>query len=93
MVIGKHYGCCTLPAAAPSRSPRTPAATWKALLVTAPSRCAPSCAAGPGCNKPGACAALQAAASDQVEYRATIRALRVTAQRILQARQQAKELE
>jgi transposase len=65
----------------------------KALLVTAPEPLRTQLRGGTWLQQARACAALQAAASDQVEDRATVRALRVTAQRILQARQEAKELE
>jgi transposase len=65
----------------------------KALLVTAPEPLRTQLRGGTWLHQARTCAALQAAASDQVEHQATVRALRVTAQRILQARQEANELE
>jgi hypothetical protein len=46
----------------------------KALLVTAPESLRAACAVGPGCGRPHTCAALTAAPTDPVEYRATVRA-------------------
>jgi transposase len=65
----------------------------KALLVTAPEPLRTQLHGGTWLQQARACAALQAAVGDQVEYRATVQALRVTAQRIVQARQEAKDLE
>ena len=63
----------------------------KALLVTAPSRCGRRCVAGPGLHRPVRVPVLTDKASDPAEYRATVRALRLTAERTLAAHAEAKQ--
>jgi transposase len=60
----------------------------KALLVTAPE----PLRGGTWLRQAHACAALTAAPSDPVEYRATVRALRTTAERALAAHHEATQL-
>jgi transposase len=62
----------------------------KALLVTAPEPLRAGLAGGTWLRQARACAALTAQPSDAVEYRATVRALRATAE--LAAHQEAKQL-
>lgn len=64
----------------------------KALLVTAPEPLRAGLAGGTWLRQARACAALTAQPSDSVEYRATVRALRLTAERALAAHQEAKQL-
>jgi transposase len=64
----------------------------KALLVTAPEPLRAELRRGTWLRQAQACAALVAAATDPIEHRATIRALRVTAQRALAAHQEARQL-
>jgi transposase len=68
----------------------------KALLVTAPEPLRAGLRGGTWLAQARACAALTAQLGDPVEYRATVRALRLTAERVLaahtEARQLAKEL-
>jgi hypothetical protein len=65
----------------------------KALIVTAPEPLRDSLRGRPWRQQVGACAALVAMPSDPVEHRATVRALVLTAQRVLAARHEAKQLE
>jgi transposase len=65
----------------------------KALLVTAPEPLRAGLQQGTWLRQARACAALAATPSDPVEYRATVRALRVTAERALAAHAEANELE
>jgi transposase len=65
----------------------------KALLVTAPEPLRASLRGGTWLGQARACAALTAQPSDPVEYRATVRALRTTAERMLAAHAEAKQLE
>jgi transposase len=65
----------------------------KALIVTAPEPLRDSLRGRPWRQQVGACAALVAAPGDPVEHRATVQALRLTAQRVLAARQDAHQLE
>ena len=65
----------------------------KALIVTAPDPLRDALRGRTWLQQAHACAALVAGPSDPVEHRATVRALRMTAQRVLAARAQAKELE
>jgi transposase len=65
----------------------------KALIVTAPEPLRDSLRGRPWRQQARACAGLVALPSDPVEHRATVRALRMTAQRVLTARREAKELE
>ena len=65
----------------------------KALIVTAPEPLRDRLRGRPWRQQVGACAALLAAPGDPVEHRATVQALRLTAQRALTARQDAKQLE
>jgi transposase len=65
----------------------------KALIVTAPEPLRDTLRGGTWLQQARACAGLVAAASDPVEHRATVRALRMTAERVLTARAEAKELE
>jgi len=65
----------------------------KGLVVTAPEPLRDRLRGRPWRQQVGACAALVAAPSDPVEHRATVRALRLTAQRALAARHDAKQLE
>jgi transposase len=65
----------------------------KALLVTAPEPLRARLRTGTALQQARACAALEASAADPVEQRATVRALRVTAARMLAAYQEAREVE
>ena len=65
----------------------------KALLVTAPEPLRASLRGGTWLRLARACAALTAQPSDPVEDRATVRALRMTAERALAAHAEAKQLE
>jgi transposase len=65
----------------------------KALIVTAPEPLRDRLRGRPWRQQLGACAGLVSALTDPVEHRATVRALRLTAQRALAARQEAKQLE
>src|SRR6266516_4527449 len=64
----------------------------KALLVTAPEPVRAGLRGGTWLRQARACAALTAQPSDPVEVRATVRALRATAQRALAAHDEAKQL-
>jgi transposase len=64
----------------------------KALLVTAPEPLRAGLRRGTWLRQAQACAVLVAAASDPVEHRATVRALRLTAERALAAHQEARQL-
>jgi transposase len=64
----------------------------KALLVTAPEPLRQALREGTWLRQARACAALTAQPSDPVEYRATVRALRATAERALAAHQEARQL-
>jgi hypothetical protein len=64
----------------------------KALLVTAPEPLRAGLRGGTWLRQARACAALTAAPSDPVEYRATERALRTTAERALAAHREARQL-
>jgi transposase len=64
----------------------------KALLVTAPEPLRARLGRGTWLRQAQACATLVAAASDPIEHRATIRALRLTAERALAAHQEARQL-
>jgi transposase len=64
----------------------------KALLVTAPEPLRAGLRGGTWLRQARACAALSAQPSDPVEYRATVRALRATAERALAAHQEATQL-
>jgi transposase len=65
----------------------------KALIVTAPEPLRDSLRGRPWRQQLRACAELVAAPGDPVEHRATVQALRLTAQRALAARQDAHQLE
>jgi transposase len=65
----------------------------KALILTAPEPLRDALRTGTWLQQARACAALVAVPSDPVEHRATVRALRVTAERVLTARAEAKQLE
>jgi transposase len=65
----------------------------KALIVTAPEPLRDSLRGRPWRQQVGACARLEAMPGDPVEHRATVRALALTAQRVLAARHDAKQLE
>ena len=65
----------------------------KALIVTAPEPLRDSLRGRPWRQQIHACAGLEAMSGDPVEHRATVRALALTAQRVLTARQDAKQLE
>ena len=65
----------------------------KALLVTAPEPLRQGLGGGTWLTQARACAALQASPTAAVEDRATVRALRLTAQRVLSAHAEANELE
>ena len=65
----------------------------KALIVTAPEPLRERLRGRPWRQQVGACAVLVARPSDPVEHRATVQALRLTAQRALAARQDAHQLE
>jgi transposase len=65
----------------------------KALLVTAPEPLRVGLATGSWLTQARACTALTATSTDPVEYRATVRALRLTAERMLAAYQEAHQLE
>jgi transposase len=65
----------------------------KALIVTAPEPLRDRLRGRPWRQQLRACAELVAAPTDPVEHRATVRALTLTAQRALAARQDAKQLE
>jgi transposase len=64
----------------------------KALLVTAPEPLRAGLRRGTWVRQARACAALVAAPTDPVELRATVRALRLTAERALAAHQEARQL-
>jgi transposase len=64
----------------------------KALLVTAPEPLRARLRRGTWLAQAQACAALVAAPTDPVEHRATVRALRLTAERALAAHQEARQL-
>jgi transposase len=64
----------------------------KALLVTAPEPLRTALRGGTWLRQARACAALTAQPSDPVEYRATVRALRATAERALAAHAEATQL-
>jgi transposase len=64
----------------------------KALLVTAPEPLRAELRRGTWLRQAQACTALVAAATDSIEHRATIQALRLTAQRALAAHQEARQL-
>jgi transposase len=63
-----------------------------ALLVTAPEPLRGELRGGTWLRQARACATLSAQPGDPVEYRATVRALRTTAERALAAHQEAKQL-
>jgi transposase len=65
----------------------------KALIITAPEPLRDTLRGRPWRQQARACAALVAVPSDPVEHRATVRALRVTAERMLTARAEVKQLE
>jgi len=65
----------------------------KALIVTAPELLRERLRGRPWRQRLHACAALVAEPTDPVEHRATVQALRLTAQRALAARQDAHQLE
>jgi transposase len=65
----------------------------KALIITAPEPLRDTLRGRPWRQQVRACAELVVAPGDPVEHRATVQALRLTAQRILAARQDAKQLE
>jgi transposase len=65
----------------------------KALIVTAPEPLRDTLRGRPWRQQLHTCAELVAAPGDPVEHRATVRALALTAQRALAARQEAKQLE
>jgi transposase len=65
----------------------------KALIVTAPEPLRNRLRGRPWRQQVHACAELVAAPGDPVEHRATVRALRPTAQRVPAARQDARQLE
>jgi transposase len=65
----------------------------KALIVTAPEPLRDSLRGRPWRQQLHACAGLVAAPTDPVEHRATVQALRLTAQRVLAARHDAHQLE
>jgi transposase len=64
----------------------------KALLITAPEPLRAGLRRGAWIAQARACAALTTEPDDPVEYRATVRALRMTAERALAAHQEAKQL-
>jgi transposase len=64
----------------------------KALLVTAPEPLRAALCGGTWLAQTRVCATLTAKPSDPVEYRATVRALRLTAERALAAHGEAKQL-
>jgi transposase len=64
----------------------------KALLVTAPEPLRAGLRGGTWLRQARACAALTAQPNDPVEYRATVRALQVTAERALAAHAEAAQL-
>jgi transposase len=65
----------------------------KALIITAPEPLRDRLRGRPWRQQVRACVALVAEPSDPVEHRATVRALGMTAQRVLAARLEAKQLE
>ena len=65
----------------------------KALIVTAPEPLCDGLRGRPWRQQLRACAGLVALPTDPIEHRATVRALALTAQRALAARQDAKQLE
>jgi transposase len=65
----------------------------KALIVTAPEPLRDSLRGRPWRQQIHACAGLEAMPGDPAEHRATVRALALTAQRVLTARREAKQLE
>ena len=64
----------------------------KALLVTAPEPLRQALRGGTWLRQARTCATLTTQPSDSVEYRATVRALRATAERALAAHQEARQL-
>jgi transposase len=64
----------------------------KALLVTAPEPLRAGLRRGTWLQQAQVCAALVAVPTDPVEHRATVRALRLTAERALAAHQEARQL-
>jgi transposase len=64
----------------------------KALLVTAPEPLRAGLRGGTWLRQARACATLTAQPDDPVEYRATVRALQTTAERLLAAHQEATQL-
>ena len=64
----------------------------KALLVTAPEPLRAELRTGTWIQQARTCGALVAAPTDPVEHRATVRALRLTAERALAAHQEARQL-
>jgi hypothetical protein len=64
----------------------------KALVVTAPEPLRAELRRGTWLRQAQACAVLVASATDPVEHRATVRALRLTADRALAAHQEARQL-
>jgi transposase len=65
----------------------------KTLIITAPEPLRDRLRGRPWRQQLGACSQLVSAPGDPVEHRATVQALRLTAQRALTARQDAKQLE
>jgi hypothetical protein len=65
----------------------------KALIITTPEPLRDTLRGRSWLQQARACAALVAVPTDPVEHRATARALRVTAERVLAARFEARELE
>ena len=65
----------------------------KALIITAPEPLRDALRTGTWLQQARACAALVAVPSDPVAHRATVRALGMTAQRVLSARAEANQLE
>ncbi len=64
----------------------------KALIVTAPDPLRQALRGRPWLQQARACAALQAAPTDSIEVRATVQAMRLTAQRLLGAYAEAADL-
>ena len=64
----------------------------KALIVTAPEPLRDTLRGRPWRQQVRACAGLVTAPTDPVEHRATVRALAMTAQRVLAARHDAEQL-
>ena len=65
----------------------------KALIITAPSRCGTACAGGPGASRLAPARGWWPLPAIRWSHRATVRALALTAQRVLAARHDAKQLE